>query len=67
MAAVFLRVTAIVSYRMALEEPDSKTFAEILAEETGRDVSEFEPDDDLEIPDLEDLEEVDADEFYSES
>jgi len=52
---------------MALEERDSKTSAEILAEETGRDVSEFELTEDLEFPDLEDLEEHDADEFYSDS
>jgi len=52
---------------MALEERDSKTSAEILAEETGRDVSEFELTEDLELPDLEDLEEHDADEFYSDS
>jgi len=52
---------------MALEERDSETSAEILAEETGRDVSEFELTEDLEFPDLEDLEEHDADEFYSDS
>jgi len=52
---------------MALEERDSKTSAEILAEETGRDVSEFKLTEDLEFPDLEDLEEHDADEFYSDS
>jgi hypothetical protein len=51
---------------MSLENRDSKTFAEILAEETGRPVEEFEVPDDLEIPDLDDLTEVDADEFYSE-
>jgi hypothetical protein len=48
-------------------EQDSKTFAELLAEETGRDISEFELTDDMEFPDPDDLEEHDADEFYSES
>jgi len=52
---------------MALEERDSKTSAEILAEETGRDIEEFELSEDVEIPDLDDLEEHDADEFYSDS
>lgn len=51
---------------MALEERDSKTAAEILAEETGRDVSEFELTDDMEFPDPDDLVEHDAAEFYSE-
>lgn len=66
MAAVFLQLTAIASYRMALEEPESKDFAEILAEETGRDVSEFELTDDMEFPELDELNDHDADEFYSE-
>lgn len=52
---------------MALEERDSKTSAEILAEETGRDIEEFELSEGIEIPDLDDLEEHDADEFYSDS
>lgn len=52
---------------MALEERDSKTSAEILAEETGRDIEEFEISEDIEIPDLDNLEEHDADEFYSDS
>jgi hypothetical protein len=50
---------------MSLEEPESRSFAEILAEETGRDISEFQPPEDLAIPDLEELDEHDADEFYS--
>jgi hypothetical protein len=52
---------------MALEERDSKTSAEILAEETGRDIKEFELTEEMEFPDLDDLEEHDADDFYSES
>ena len=51
---------------MALEEPDSKTAAEILAEETGRDVSEFELTEDMEFPHPDDLEEHNAEDFYCE-
>jgi hypothetical protein len=50
---------------MALEERDSKSFAEILAEKTGRDISEFEPPGDFEMPNPADLEIHNADEFYS--
>jgi hypothetical protein len=40
------------------EKPDeSKTSAELLAELTGRDVSEFEVPEDVEIPDLDELDE----------
>jgi hypothetical protein len=53
-------------HAMSLENRDQKTSAELLAEMTGRPVEDFELPDDLEIPDLEDLTEVDADEFYSE-
>jgi len=52
---------------MALEERDSKTSAEILAEETGRDIEEYVLTEDMEFPDLDDLEEHDADEYYSDS
>ena len=52
---------------MALENRDSKTAAELLAEATGRDVEEFELTDDMEFPDPDELEEHDADEFYSDS
>ena len=51
---------------MSLEKPESRPASEILAEQTGRDKSEFEPEEDIEMPAPEDLEEVDADEFYGE-
>lgn len=50
---------------MSLEEPESRSFAEILAEETGKDISEFQPPEDYELPDPEELETHDAEEFYS--
>lgn len=52
---------------MALEERDSKSAAELLAEETGRDIGEFSLTEDMEFPDPDDLQEHDADDFYSES
>jgi len=52
---------------MALGERVPKTSAEILAEETGRDIEEFELTEDMEFPDLGDLEDHDANEFYSDS
>lgn len=51
---------------MSLEKRDEKSTPELLAELTGRPVSEFELPDDLELPELAELEEHDADEFYSE-
>jgi hypothetical protein len=51
---------------MSLENREEKTAAELLAEETGRPVEEFELTDDMEFPDLDDLEVHDADEYYSE-
>lgn len=54
-------------HEMALEERDGKTAAELLAEATGRDPEEFEVDEDMEFPDLDDLEEHDPEKFYSES
>ncbi len=50
---------------MALEERDSKTAAELLAEATGMDVEEFEAPEDYDYPELDELTEHDADEFYS--
>jgi len=55
-----------VLYEMAIENREQKSFAELLAEKTGRDVSEFELTDDMEFPDPDELDEVDAEEFYSE-
>ncbi len=52
---------------MALEERDSKSAAELLAEKTGRDAEEFELTEDMEFPDPENLEKHDAEEFYSDS
>jgi len=52
---------------MVLEERSEKTAAELLAEATGRDPAEFEVDEDMEFPDLDDLEEHDSQNFYSES
>lgn len=52
---------------MALEERDSKSAAELLAEETGRDIEEFQLTDEMEFPDPDELEEHDAEEFYSNS
>jgi hypothetical protein len=49
---------------MSLENRDQKTSAKLLAEETGRPVEDFELPDDLEIPDLEDLQCVPAEQFY---
>ena len=51
---------------MSLEKQDSRPTPELLAELTGRPVSEFELPDDVEIPEIADLEKRDADEFYSE-
>lgn len=51
---------------MALEERESKTAAELLAEATNRDIEEFELTDDMEFPDPDDLEEHNADNFYGE-
>jgi hypothetical protein len=61
-----LMTMAVLSGHMALEEPDSRSAAEILAEETGRDISEFQVPEEMDIPELEELEEHDAKEFYSE-
>lgn len=51
---------------MSLENRDSKSFAELLAEETGRPVEEFELTEDMEFPDPDDLEHVPAEEFCDE-
>jgi len=51
---------------MSLEESESRSFAEILAEETERDISEFQPPEDIEMPSLDELNEYDAEEFYDE-
>jgi len=51
---------------MSLENRDSKSFAELLAEETGRPAEEFELTEDMEFPDPDDLEHVPAEEFYDE-
>jgi hypothetical protein len=49
---------------MSLENHEEKTAAELLAEETGRPVEEFELTEDMEFPDPDDLEHVPAEEFY---
>lgn len=49
---------------MAQESTDVQTAAEWLSEETGRPVAEFEVPDDLDYPDLEELESVDPGEVY---
>jgi hypothetical protein len=47
------------------EELEEKSAAELLAEETGRPVEEFEIDEDeYEFPDLDELEVLDPDEVY---
>lgn len=52
---------------MSLEERDHKPTPEALAELTGRPVEEFEAPDDAPLPDLDDLETHDAEDFYSDS
>jgi len=49
---------------MALDQPNHTPTPEILAEITDRDSEEFELGD-IEVPDLEDLDKVPADKFYS--
>jgi len=49
---------------MSLEDRDSKTTAEILAEETGRPVEEFELTEEMEFPDPDELTRVSAEDFY---
>ncbi|MFB6152277.1 MAG: hypothetical protein ABEJ40_10780 [Haloarculaceae archaeon] len=51
---------------MTRENREQRSFAELLAEETGRDVSEFEITDEMEFPAPDELDEVDAEEFYEE-
>lgn len=51
---------------MSLENRDSKTSAQLLAEMTGRPVDDFEVPEDVDIPALDDLTTVDADEFFAE-
>jgi len=51
---------------ISLENRDSKSFAELLAEETGRPVEEFELTEDMEFPDPDERERVPAEEFYDE-
>jgi len=64
--STFMSGQAFSVNKMAIENREQKSFAELLAEETGRDVSEFELTDDMEFPDPDELEEIDAEEFYSE-
>lgn len=45
-------------------EPDAKPISEILAEETGRPVEDFELPDHFEIPELDNLVEIPADDYY---
>jgi len=52
---------------MALEERDYKSTPEALEELTGRPAEEFEADEDLPMPDPDELELHDAEEFYSDS
>lgn len=50
---------------MSLENSDSKSVSEHLAEMTDRPAEEFEPDfEEYPIPDLDDLESVDPDKIY---
>ena len=51
---------------MALEESDAQLTPEVLFELTGRPPEDFEAPDGLPLPNLDDLETHDADEFYSE-
>lgn len=52
---------------MALEKPEYKSVPEALAELTGRPADNFEVDEDLPMPDPDELESHDAEEFYSDS
>ena len=51
---------------MAPEERDAQLTPEALSELTGRPPEDFEAPDGLPLPDLDELETHDADEFYSE-
>lgn len=51
---------------MGQKNRDAESSAELLAEATGRPVSDFEPREDTPYPDLDDLEEVDPDEVNPE-
>jgi len=51
---------------MVLEERDAQLTPEALSELTGRPPEDFEASDELPLPDLDELETHDADEFYSE-
>lgn len=51
---------------MAQETKDAQTAAEWLSEQTGRPIEEFEPPEDIEYPNLGDLESVPPEEVYGE-
>lgn len=51
---------------MALEEHEARETPEALSTLTGRSPEDFEAPDELPLPDLDELETHDADEFYSE-